>query len=215
MKKTVLVISIAIAAVMVASAPSFAQGGANPRPALISSKPTPPPPPTPDPSYIVGVDDVLTVSVWNEKNFSGDVTVRPDGKITPPGVGNDILAAGLTVDQLKGKIIEELKGKYFESPDVSLALKTMSSRKVFITGSVAKPGPYLLTGPMTILQLITYAGGLQEFADRKNIMLISATLKNKDGSPLSYKINYDDLVKGKNLAKNNIELRPGDQVIVK
>ena len=214
MKKTLLIISMAIAAVMVASGAVWAQS-ASPRPALISSKPTPPPPPTPDPTYIVGIDDVLTVSVWNEKNFSGDITVRPDGKITPPGVGNDIQAAGLTVEQLKAKIIEELKGKYFESPDVSLALKTMSSRKVFITGSVAKPGPYLLTGPMTILQLITIAGGLQEFADKKNIMPISATLKNKDGSPLSYKINYEEIMKGKNLAKNNIELRPGDQVIVK
>ena len=214
MKTTFLIISIAIAAVMVASGAVWAQS-ASPRPALISSKPTPPPPPTPDPTYVVGVDDVLTVSVWNEKNFSGDITVRPDGKITPPGVGNDILAAGLTVEQLKAKITEELKGKYFESPDVSLALKTMNSRRVYITGSVNKPGPYLLTGPMTVLQLITHAGGLQEFADKKNIMLISATLKNKDGSPLSYKINYEEIMKGKNLAKNNIELRPGDQVIVK
>ena len=214
MKKTFLIISIAIAAVMVASGAVWAQSS-TPRPALISSKPTPPPPPTPDPSYIVGVDDVLTVSVWNEKNFSGDITVRPDGKITPPGVGNDILAAGLTVEQLKAKIIEELKGKYFESPDVSVALKMMNSRRVYITGSVAKPGPYLLTGPMTVLQLITHAGGLLEFAKKKEIMLISATLKNKDGSPLSYKINYEEIMKGKNLAKNNIELRPGDQVIVK
>jgi len=196
-------------------AASASAQSAPPRTALITSKQTPPPPPTPDPSYIVGVDDVLTVSVWNEKNVSGDITVRPDGKVTLPGVGNDIQAAGLTVLELKTKIIEELKAKYFESPDVSLALKSMSSRKVFITGSVGKPGAYLLTGPMTVLQLITMAGGLQEFADKKNIIIISATLKNKDGSPQSFKVNYEDLMKQKNLARNNIELRPGDQVIVR
>ena len=59
------------------------------------------------------------------------------------------------------------------------------------------------------------AGGLQEFADKKNIIIISATLKNKDGSPQSFKVNYEDLMKQKNLARNNIELRPGDQVIVR
>ena len=68
---------------------------------------------------------------------------------------------------------------------------------------------------MTVVQLISMAGGLAEFADKKNIMLISATLKDKNGQPMAYKINYDDLMKGKNLAKNNIELRPGDQVIVR
>ena len=196
---------------MLAPATACAQSS---RPALISSKPAPPPPPAPDANYIIGVDDVLTVKVYKEDNFSGDIVVRPDGKITPPGVGNDILAAGLTVEQLKDKIIEQLKAKYFDSPDVSLAVKTINSRRVYITGAVMKPGPYLLTGPMTVLQLISAAGGLQEFAKRKEIMLISATLKAKDGSPLTYKINYDDLVKGRNTARNNIELRPGDQVIV-
>ena len=216
MKKTFLIISIAIAAVIVASGTVSAQSSASaPRQALITNKPSPPPPPAPDPNYVVGVDDVLTISVWNEKNFSGDVTVRPDGKITPPGVGNDIMAAGLTVAELKAKVIEELKSKYFESPDVSLALKAMMSRRVYITGAVNKPGPYLLSGPMTVLQLIAHAGGLLEFAKKKEIMLISATLTNKDGSPLTYKINYEELEKGKNPAKNNIQLRPGDQVIVR
>ena len=214
MKKLTATIALLAGAALLVSASASAQT-ANGRPALITNKPAPPPPPPVDPNYIVGVDDILTISVWNEKNFSGDVTVRPDGKITPPGVGNDILAVGLTMEQLKAKVVEELKSKYFESPDVSLALKSMQSRRVYITGNVQKPGPYLLTGPMTVLQLISYAGGLLEFAKKKEIMLISATLKNKDGSPLTYKINYEELEKGKNPAKNNIELRPGDQVIVR
>jgi polysaccharide export outer membrane protein len=206
---TVLLVGAALCVAVSVSAQSKSQ-----RPALISSKPPATPPPAPVPNYIIGADDVLTVSVFHEKDFSGDIIVRPDGKITPPGVGNDIVAAGLTVDELKAKIIEELKTKYFDSPDVSVAVKTINSRWVYITGAVAKPGRYPLTGTMTVLQLITNAGGLQEFADKKNVMLLSATLKNKDGSPLSYKINYADLAKGKNPAKNNIELRPGDQVIV-
>ena len=214
MKRSFVTTILLVGAALLVATSASAQSGSS-RPALISSKPPAQPPPAPVPNYIIGNDDVLTVTVWREKDFSGDVTVRPDGKITPPGAGNDIMAAGLTVDELKAKIIEELKTKYFDSPDVSVAVKTINSRWVYITGAVAKPGRYPLTGSMTLVQLVTNAGGLQEFADKKNIMLLSATLKNKDGSPWSYKINFDDLMKGKNAAKNNIELRPGDQVIVK
>jgi polysaccharide export outer membrane protein len=86
---------------------------------------------------------------------------------------------------------------------------------VYVTGAVNKQGAFPLTGPMTVLQLIAAAGGLEEFADSKNIMLISGTQKGRDGQPLSYRINYNDISKGKNLAKYNIELRPGDTLIVR
>jgi polysaccharide export outer membrane protein len=212
MKTAITTILLVTAAVCLVVPVSAQQTG--PRTALINSKPPVAPPPAPVPNYIIGTDDVLSVTVFGEKDFSGDVVVRPDGKITPPGVGNDITAAGISVDDLKVKVVEELK-KYFAAPDVSVAVKAINSRWVYITGSVSKPGRYPLTGSMTIVQLISNAGGLQEFADKKNIMLLSATLKGKDGSPLTYKINFEDLMNGKNPAKNNIELRPGDQVIVK
>jgi polysaccharide export outer membrane protein len=174
-----------------------------------------PPPAAPPPNYVIGADDVLTISVWKEDQASGDVVVRPDGKITLR-MGDDITAIGLTIDELKAKVIQELK-KFYEEPipAVTVQLKALNSRRVFITGAVNKPGAYPLTGPMTVLQLITTAGGLLEFADKKNIMLWSGSLKDSKGQQLSYKINYEDLSKGKNPAKNNIELRPGDTVIVR
>ena len=183
-------------------------------PAAVANKQPQPPPPPPIPSYVIGADDVLLVTVWNEKDVSGEVKVRPDGKITL-AVGNDIVAAGLTVDELKQKVTEELKRVAFEQPTVYIQVKEIKSRNVYITGAVNKPGVYALTGPMTVVQLISAAGGLQEFADAKHIRLISATLKDKDGQPLSLQINYEDLLKGKNKAKNNPELRPGDQILVK
>ena len=170
-------------------------------------------PVAPEPNFIIGADDVLSINVYKEPDASGDVIVRPDGKITLK-YGSDIVALGLTTEQLKEKVTTELK-RFYEDPVVTIQVKTINSRRVYITGSVNKPGAYTLSGPMTILQLITAAGGLQEYADKKNIMLISGTLKARDGQPLAYKINYDDLTKGKNLARNNIELRPGDQVIVR
>lgn len=174
---------------------------------------TPPPPPAPLPNYVIGPDDVLTISVWREPDASGEVIVRPDGKVTLK-IGNDVMASGLTTDELKEKVTAELK-RFYDDPTVFVQVKTINSRRVYITGAVSRQGFYPLTGPMTVLQLIAAAGGLQEFADKKNIMLISATLKDKNGQPLTYRINYEDLAKGKNIAKNNIELRPGDQVIVR
>ena len=130
-------------------------------------KPVPPPPPPPvEPNYTIGANDVLTINVWNEKDLSGDVTVRPDGKITLP-VGAEIMALGLRTDELKTKIMEELKKFFKPAPEVYIQVKQINSRLVFITGSVSKPGPYPIIGPMTVVQLISMAGGLAEFADRR------------------------------------------------
>jgi len=181
-----------------------------------SGKPNTTPAPTPaplPPSFIIGPDDVLTVNVWNAKEVSGDVVVRPDGKITLP-VGNDIVASGLTVDELKEKVTTELKRGFYDDPTVFIQVKTINSRTVSITGMVNKPGRYPLTGPMTVVQLISAAGGLLEFADQKHIVLISGSLKAKDGQPMSFQINYKELLQRKNLSKNNPELRPGDSIIV-
>jgi len=166
------------------------------------------------PSYTIGVGDVLTITVWRETDPSGEVTVRPDGKVTMK-LGKDIFALGLTTEQLRDKVIEELKGCCFADPTVYVQVKEIRSRNVYIEGAVNRPGPYPLVGPMTIGQLIATAGGLQDFADAKHIVVVSASLKNPKGEPMSWVVNYDDIRKAKNLAKNNIELRPGDQVFVR
>jgi polysaccharide export outer membrane protein len=139
--------------------------------------------------------------------MSADVVVRPDGKITLPLV-NDVQAAGLTPDQLR-KNIADTGAKFVESPTVTVIVKDIRSRQVFITGMVGKPGPYPILGPMTVMNLIAIAGGLQDFADGKNIVII----RNENGEPVSYRFNYKEVVKRKNL-KQNIELKPGDTIAV-
>jgi polysaccharide biosynthesis/export protein len=174
-------------------------------PALI----VPPPPVQPPPDYVIGPDDVLRVDYWREKEVSAEVTVRPDGMISLPLL-NDVKAAGLTPEQLRVAVTQAAKEKYFqEDPDVTINVKTINSRKVFITGSVAKPGPYLLTAPTTVVQLISMAGGLTEFAKQKGI----SVMRTENGKPVRYAFNYKDVANGKNL-KQNIELKPGDTVIV-
>lgn len=165
-------------------------------------------PVTPPPGYVIGPEDVLQVLYWREKDMSAEVTVRPDGMITLPLL-NDVQAAGLTPEQLRDKINELSKKFLQEDPTVTVVIKAINSRKVFITGSVTKPGPYALTSPTTVLQLIAMAGGLTEFADQGKI----GVMRQENGKLVRYPFNYKNVAKGKNLDQN-IELKPGDTVIV-
>lgn len=159
------------------------------------------------PEYTIGADDVLSVVFWRDKELTSDVTVRPDGKISLPLL-NDVQASGLTPAQLKDRIVEESK-KYVEDPNVTVVVKDIKSRKVFITGEVRKPGQYLLTGSMTVLQMISISGGLADFAKPDKISIV----RIENGKPVSYKFNYKQVIEGKKLAQN-IELKPGDTIIV-
>ena len=94
-------------------------------------------------------------------------------------------------------------------PSVTVVVKAINSRKVFITGQIAKPGQYPLTGPTTVMQLIAMAGGLHEFADREKILI----MRTEDGKQVAKRFNYKDVLEGKNL-NQNIELQPGDTVVV-
>ena len=159
------------------------------------------------PDYVIGPDDVLGVYVWKEADVSGDVTVRPDGKISIPLL-NDIHAAGLTPDQLRQTITEAAK-KFLEEPTVTVVVRAINSRKVFVTGQVAKAGPYPLTGPTTVLQLLAQAGGVLEWAAVDRIVV----LRNENGQPVSFQFNYKEVSRRKKL-EQNILLKPGDTVIV-
>ena len=157
--------------------------------------------------FLIGPEDVLAIHFWRDQEMSGDVTVRPDGMITLPLVG-DIRAAGLTTELLKVQI-EQAASRLLTEPNVTVAVKELNSRKVFITGEVGKPGPYPLSGPRTVMQIIAVAGGLLEYADKDNIVV----LRNTNGQQKSYKFRYSDVSRGKGL-EQNIELQPGDTVVV-
>ena len=162
--------------------------------------------PTP-PDYLIGPEDVLTVVFWRDKDMSGDVAVRPDGKISMPLL-NDVQASGLTPEQLRVQLTEEAK-KYLEEPTVTIVVKEINSRKVFLMGNVGKPGAYPLSAPTTVLQLIATAGGLLEYAKSKDIRI----MRTENGKPVSHKFNYKYVSQGKSL-QQNILLKPGDTVIV-
>lgn len=162
---------------------------------------------TPPAGYVIGPDDQLSIVYWREKDMSADVVVRPDGLISLPLL-NDVQASGLTPEQLRLAITKGA-GKFVEEPTVSVVVKAINSRKVFITGQVARPGNYPIGGPTTVLQLIAVAGGVSEYANKSKISII----RKDNGKDTNFRFNYEDVLKGKNLAQN-IELKPGDTVIV-
>jgi polysaccharide biosynthesis/export protein len=160
-----------------------------------------------DPSYVIGTDDLLAIVFWELPTHGAEVVVRPDGKITLPLL-NDVQAAGLTPDQLRLSITAAA-AKFIREPAVSVIVKTINSRKVFVSGQVAKPGPYALTAPTTVLQLLALAGGPTDFAKKKKI----AVMRTEGGQTVRLKFNYNDVLDGKNLDQN-ILLKPGDTVVV-
>lgn len=158
-------------------------------------------------NYVIGPDDSLSIVFWRDRDMSADVRVRPDGRIALPLI-NEVLAAGLTPEELQKRITEESK-KYMEDASITVVVKEINSLKVFITGEVAKPGVYPLTSSMTVMQLLSLAGGLREYANSKNITI----MRNQGGKQTSLKFNYREVASGKKL-QQNIELRPGDTVVV-
>ena len=158
----------------------------------------------PPAGYVIGAGDVLGIKFWQQTELSGDVVVRPDGKISVPLL-NDVQAAGQTPQQLSEHISTVAK-RWVQDPNVTVIIRQINSRAVFITGRVVRAGRYPLNGSTSILQLIAMAGGLAEWADGENVMLMRADQTTR-------RFNYKDVMARKNLDQN-VELLPGDTVIV-
>jgi polysaccharide export outer membrane protein len=157
--------------------------------------------------FTIGPEDVLGILVWREQEMTTDVTVRPDGMITMPLI-RDVKAAGLTPNQLADRIQEALR-EFITDASVTVIVRQMNSRRVFITGEVARPGAYALASPMTVMQLIAVAGGLTEFAKPANISIMCV----EGGKTRTFPFDYKNVANGKK-PQQNITLKPGDTVVV-
>jgi polysaccharide export outer membrane protein len=191
------------------SGPSGGAAAAASSPAT-ATHPAPPSGVDVPPGYVIGIQDEFDVIVWKDKDMSAEkVVVRPDGKISLPLV-NDVDAVGLTVEQLRSRITEAAS-KYVTEPEISVVVKGINSRRVSITGQVAKPSQYALLTRMTVVELISMAGGVAEYANKKNIRITRV----ENGKTVSLPFNYKEFLQGKAKAlAQNIELKPGDIVTV-
>jgi polysaccharide export outer membrane protein len=160
-----------------------------------------------DAEYKIGPQDVLRIDVWKEAEVSRVVPVRPDGKVSLPLL-NDVQAAGLTPMQLSGLIADGLK-KYMNDPQVTVSVSEINSRRIYVTGEVARAGAFPLLPNMTVLQALSSSGGFTQFAKLKNIYV----LRTEDGKQVKLPFNYKDAVNGKK-PEQNVLLQSGDVIVV-
>ena len=158
--------------------------------------------------YHVGVGDILRITTWKEPDLSmEEVLVRTDGKISFPLV-NDVEAAGLSPVELKRAIEAGLK-EYVSNPVVTVHVTNPGSQRFYILGEVLNTGEYPLVKHLTVLQAFAVAGGFTEWASKKEIIL----LRTENGKEKIYRINYKNIVKGKDFSQN-IKLQADDTIIV-
>ena len=162
--------------------------------------------------FLLGPEDVLTVTIWKNQDLSREVVVRPDGMISMPLVG-DIQATGLSANLLAKRIAERLT-EYMASPIVFVQLKEVNSYFIYVLGEVAKPGKYPLKSYANVMQGISLAGGFTVYAKKNKIKVLRVTGDGPSGKQqVEIPVNYDEILKG-NAVPGNFFLRIGDVIVV-
>ena len=162
---------------------------------------------TPDANYIIGPEDLLDISVWKEPELTRAVPVRPDGKISLPLL-NDIQAAGKTPTQLAAQVTENLR-RFVTDPQVTVIVTAINSQRIYLLGEVTRAGAYPLLPGMTVLQALSSAGGLTQYARLQRIYV----LREGEGGQTKLPFNYKEFLKGRN-PEQNVALKVGDTIVV-
>lgn len=157
------------------------------------------------PRYRIGPEDLIRVAVWENKELSVDVVVRPDGKISVPLI-RDVQAEGLTAGELAA-VIEQKFLAYIMGPSVSVMVLEVNASKFYVLGYVKTPGTFPLRGDISVLQALSLAGGFTDFASPRRIRLVRKSGNHQEVRVINY---YDMIDEG----EGNYMLRPGDTIVV-
>jgi polysaccharide biosynthesis/export protein len=171
------------------------------------------------PDYVVGPQDVLSITVWDQTDLSGKYTVEADGTITFPLIGR-VKAAGLTLKQIDGELKKRLSDGYFKNPQLSVSVETYRSQRVFIVGEVRTPGTYTLTGDMSLIEALSRAGSTTPTASPEAVIVRAAdgaaptgpTLPSQASAGSVVRVDLKDLQSG--TSKQNVALKDGDTIFV-
>jgi polysaccharide biosynthesis/export protein len=165
--------------------------------------------------FSLGPEDVLKVTVWKSLDLSGEVTIRPDGTITMPLIG-DVQAAGFTANALAKRISERLT-EYVSSPVVTVQVKEVNSYFIYVLGEVVRPGKYPLKSYANVMQGISLAGGFAPFAGKNKIKVLRNVSTGSEGHEkkrqIEIPVHYDNILKGSAVPGNFI-LWSGDVIVV-
>ena len=158
------------------------------------------------PEYLIGPEDVLRISVWENRDLTLDLVVRPDGKVSMPLI-QDVVAEGRTAMELAETIHQRLL-LFIKEPQVSVIVLQVNAPKFFVLGNVARPGTFPLRSETSVLQALSLAGGFTQFASPRSIRLI----RNKEGKQYVRKVNYNDMIAEG--GEGNYVLQSGDTIVV-
>ncbi len=165
------------------------------------------PTPAAEASYLLGPEDIVKISVWKDEHLTQEVVVRPDGMISFPLVG-DVPAAGRTIEDVRLELVKRLN-RFVQNPQVSVLAIKILSYKIYVIGRVHKPGEFLVGHYTDVLQALSLAGGLNQFAAENDIRI----MRRNRGEQQVFQFRYGDVRKGKEMGQNII-LERGDVVVV-
>lgn len=157
--------------------------------------------------YQLHQGDRVLVSVWREDALQRELIVLPDGSVTFPLIGR-IEVAGLSTPEVEQRIAIKLK-EYFPEPIVTVVIIGIEGNRAYVMGKVIRPGPLIISGPITVLQAISIVGGFDRFADENGVKLIRTKSDGQEILP----VNYKDIISGKNMS-TNVQLLAGDTIVV-
>lgn len=161
-----------------------------------------------EPIYRIGPSDILEIITWREEQLTRkDVVVRPDGRISLP-LTDDIMAAGLTLMQLKYRITKALS-HYLEAPQVYIMLTNPRHWEISVLGNVRKEGNFQMLKPTDVMQALAMAGGFNEWADKDEVFILRGIGPRQQ----RFLFEYSEVITGEK-REQNIILKPGDIIVV-
>ena len=157
--------------------------------------------------YRLNPGDKLEITVWEEEKLKQEVVVLPDGTISFPLVGH-VAAAGKTTEDLV-KLLRERLSKFIPESEINVRLLSAEGNLIYVTGEVAHPGKFVMKGPTDVMQALSMAGGLTQFAKKNSILILR---RDADGRTKSLPFEYGDVEDGENI-ESNILLQSGDTIV--
>jgi polysaccharide export outer membrane protein len=160
--------------------------------------------------YLIGAGDVVNIFVWRNPEVSGTFVVRPDGMITTSLV-EDIPVSGKTPTEL-ARTIEEILATYLREPVVTVTVNNFVgpfSEQIRVIGEASEPKSINYIQQMTLLDVMIQVGGLTEFADGNDAVLVRV----ENGKQKQYEIYIEDLIKNGEIGAN-VDVLPGDIIVI-
>ncbi len=168
-------------------------------------------------NYVIGPEDVLTVTVFNEPALSGRYRVENDGQFSYPFLGR-VKAGGTTLADLAAVLRTKLSEGYLRNPQVTIDVDQFRSQSVFVMGEVRTPGKYVLSGSVSLLEVLAQAGSTTPSAGNEVLVLhpkspaVEAVSITAPGDAEVRRVSLRELEGGR--LSQNVPIRDGDTVFV-